>query len=90
MSNASLSKTMKYFFAAALALLLIVFIFGSAWGDSDIETGKVDTRDIADTLFDTYSFAFLVISILLFVALVGGIYLAKEEKGIEPDEEARK
>jgi NADH-quinone oxidoreductase subunit J len=66
--------------AAALALLMAVVVASTDWG----ETGRriaTSATDLAQTLFRDYTLPFEVVSVLLLAAVIGGVFLAKREKG---------
>jgi NADH-quinone oxidoreductase subunit J len=61
-----------------------VVIVGTAWD----EAGQVlhsATETVAGVLFSDYLLPFEVVSVLLLVAVIGGVYLAKRESGQEPE-----
>jgi NADH-quinone oxidoreductase subunit J len=66
--------------AAVLALLMAVAVASTDWG----ATGRriaTNASDLARTLFGDYTLAFEVVSVLLLAAVIGGVFLAKREKG---------
>jgi NADH:ubiquinone oxidoreductase subunit 6 (subunit J) len=66
--------------AAVLALLMAVVVASTDWG----ETGRriaTNANDLAQTLFTDYTLPFEVVSVLLLAAVIGGVFLAKREKG---------
>ena len=78
-----------YFRAAgmvAMALLMIGAILTVHWPSGDVKQEDVPTNeDVGKTLFGEsngtgYGLVVLLIGLLLLVALLGGIYLAKEER----------
>lgn len=67
----------------AMALLFIGAITSVSWPEGDMD--QTSSQDVGRTLFgmttDTgYGIIVLLIGLLLLVALLGGIFLAKEEK----------
>ena len=72
----------------ALALLFIGAVLSVDWpraGTPGEEVDPISDRDVGRTMFgvsnDTgYGLIVVAIGVLLFVALLGGIFLAKEEK----------
>jgi NADH-quinone oxidoreductase subunit J len=66
--------------AILLALVIGVVVVGTGWGDVGqvIETA---TDTLAGVLFTDYLLPFEVVSVLLLVAVVGGVYLAKRDEG---------
>jgi len=66
--------------AAVLALLMAVAVASTDWG----ATGRriaTNASELARTLFGDYTLAFEVVSVLLLAAVIGGVFLAKREKG---------
>ncbi len=66
--------------AAVLALLMAVVVASTDWG----ETGRriaTNASELARTLFADYTLAFEIVSVLLLAAVIGGVFLAKREKG---------
>ena len=66
--------------AAVLALLMAVVVASTDWG----ETGRriaTNANELAQTLFTDYTLPFEVVSVLLLAAVIGGVFLAKREKG---------
>jgi len=66
--------------SAILALLIAVVVASTDWPETAkrIPTSAVD---LAKTLFSDYVLAFEVVSVLLLAAVVGGVFLAKRERG---------
>jgi NAD(P)H-quinone oxidoreductase subunit 6 len=66
--------------SAILALLIAVVVASTDWPEtaSRIPTSAVD---LAETLFSDYILAFEVVSVLLLAAVIGGVFLAKRERG---------
>ena len=66
--------------AAVLALLMAVVVASTDWG----ATGRriaTNANELAQTLFRDYTLAFEVVSVLLLAAVIGGVFLAKRERG---------
>ena len=66
--------------SAVLALLIAVVVAATDWG----ETGKrIETTatQLGEKLFSAYTLPFEVVSVLLLAAVIGGVFLAKREKG---------
>jgi NADH:ubiquinone oxidoreductase subunit 6 (subunit J) len=66
--------------AGVLALLIAVTVVSTDWP----VTGAVlwtDTTELAKRLFDAYVLPFEVVSVLLLAAVIGGVFLAKRERG---------
>lgn len=71
---------------AALFLVMAVSFVGVPWPTTQHEIPVVNTTSpggnaIANSLFQTYSIALILIGIILAAAMVGGVYLAKMEGG---------
>jgi NADH-quinone oxidoreductase subunit J len=66
--------------SAILALLIAVVVASTDWPEAAtrIPTSAVD---LAHTLFSDYVLAFEVVSVLLLAAVIGGVFLAKRERG---------
>jgi len=70
--------------AAAVAALILAFVIGivvvgTAWGDVSTVIGTA-TDTLAGVLFTDYLLPFEVVSVLLLVAVIGGVYLAKRDE----------
>ena len=71
---------------AALFLVMAVSFVGVPWPTTQHEIPIVNTtapqgNAIANSLFQTYAIALILIGIILGAAMVGGVYLAKMEGG---------
>jgi NADH:ubiquinone oxidoreductase subunit 6 (subunit J) len=65
--------------AFLLAMIIGVVVVGTAWGDvTTVLHTATDT--LAGVLFSDYLLPFEVVSVLLLVAVVGGVYLAKRDE----------
>jgi NADH-quinone oxidoreductase subunit J len=66
--------------SAVLAVLIAITVAATDWpaAASRIPTQAVE---LAETLFTDYVLAFEVVSVLLLAAVVGGVFLAKRERG---------
>jgi NADH:ubiquinone oxidoreductase subunit 6 (subunit J) len=70
--------------AVSLLALMFILIFASVdWPDDDMD--EISNERLAETLFGTrnesgYALVVVLIGVLLLVALLGGVFLAKEEK----------
>ncbi len=64
------------------ALLFFAVVVGSVlmteWPAGEI--ADTDNLELGATLFDTYGIAVLMVSVVLFVALLGGVFIAQEEE----------
>ena len=66
--------------AVVLALVLAVTVTATDWGASPARLWTV-TSELAKVLFADYVLAFEVVSVLLLAAVIGGVFLAKRERG---------
>jgi len=69
---------------AAMALMFIGAVMMVDWPDGGVDPGLNNTR-VAEELFGTengtgYALVVFLIGLLLLVALLGGVFLAKEER----------
>jgi NADH:ubiquinone oxidoreductase subunit 6 (subunit J) len=64
---------------AVLAALVLFAVFDVRW-EWDIDQGKTSTEEIGNTMFEDYHLAFLFIGFILFAAMLGGMFLAKDEE----------
>ena len=79
---------------AALAAVLLVVLFGLAFGSTDWGStvfadtpAATGTAPVAAALFGPYLLAFEIASVLILAAVIGGIYLAMEPKADDVREE---
>ncbi|MEX0785692.1 MAG: NADH-quinone oxidoreductase subunit J [Dehalococcoidia bacterium] len=62
--------------------LLIATVATSNWpGDADAMISAIAFEDLGDALFRRWAVPFEIASLVLLVALIGAIYLAREEEG---------
>jgi NADH-quinone oxidoreductase subunit J len=70
---------------AAIAAVILVLLIGLTVVATDwpkqVATQVAAARDVATTLFADYTLPFEVVSVLLLAAVVGGVFLAKRERG---------
>lgn len=61
---------------------LLVIVLGSLlvvnWHAGDIS--QIGTEKVGNAVFDDYGFTFLVIGLVMFTAMLGGVFLAKEDE----------
>lgn len=65
-----------------LALLFVLAVTEASWPEGDMD--PTTNEDVGEVLFGTsevegYGLAFFLIGLLLLVAMLGGVFLAKEE-----------
>jgi NADH:ubiquinone oxidoreductase subunit 6 (subunit J) len=67
-----------------LAVLIALTVTATEWPET---VGRVwtQTEDVARTLFDSFVLPLEVVGVLLLAAVVGGVFLAKRERGGEPE-----
>ncbi len=63
-----------------LALLIGITVVATDW-PQQVATQAASASDIAKELFSQYTLPFEVVSVLLLAAVVGGVFLAKRERG---------
>jgi NADH:ubiquinone oxidoreductase subunit 6 (subunit J) len=66
--------------AAVLALLIAVVVASTDWAESGSRIWT-NTTEMARTLFRDFTLPFEVVSVLLLAAVIGGVFIAKREKG---------
>lgn len=79
----SLSKILVSLTVSALVFASFVYVFlHTPWPVSaDLDGGDYSVRHLGEVLIDRYAFAFELISIVLLVAILGSMVIAREEKG---------
>ena len=65
---------------AILALLIAITVASTDWPATGTRIATSAT-DLATVLFNDYILAFEVVSVLLLAAVIGGVFLAKRERG---------
>ena len=70
---------------AILAILIAVTVIATDWSAGVVrgwtETAADHANQVATRLFGNYTLPFEVVSVLLLAAVVGGVFLAKRERG---------
>jgi NADH:ubiquinone oxidoreductase subunit 6 (subunit J) len=66
--------------SAILALLIAITVASTDWPATGTRMATSATA-LANALFNDYILAFEVVSVLLLAAVVGGVFLAKRERG---------
>lgn len=69
------------FAAASLAAILVAVAVGTSWPGNTDEATHVPVELISEKLFVDFGPPFVIASVLLLVALVGAIILARQEEG---------
>jgi NADH-quinone oxidoreductase subunit J len=67
--------------AIVIAVLVAVAAFGTNWGAAS-EPIRAATELIAHALFQNYVLVLEAVGVLLLAAVIGGVFLAKREKGV--------
>ncbi|HEX6975237.1 MAG TPA: NADH-quinone oxidoreductase subunit J [Vicinamibacterales bacterium] len=66
--------------SAVLAILIAITVAATDWPDTAARIAT-SAEEVATTLFTDYVLAFEVVSVLLLAAVIGGVFLAKRERG---------
>jgi NADH:ubiquinone oxidoreductase subunit 6 (subunit J) len=66
--------------AAILAILIAITVVATDWSEAATRV-PTPVKVLATTLFTDYILAFEVVSVLLLAAVIGGVFLAKRERG---------
>ena len=64
--------------AVIVAVMVSLTVTGTDWGELERRI-RLATDSLATTLFNQYVLPFEVVSVLLLMAVVGGVFLAKRE-----------
>lgn len=64
--------------ALFLALIFGTLVFAPWPGNLSIH--EISGQDLGVSLFENYGVAFLIVGVVLFVSMLGGVFLAQEEK----------
>jgi NAD(P)H-quinone oxidoreductase subunit 6 len=67
--------------AIVIAVLVAVTAFGTSWGAAP-EPIRAATALVAHLLFQNYLLVLEAVGVLLLAAVIGGVFLAKREKGV--------
>jgi NADH:ubiquinone oxidoreductase subunit 6 (subunit J) len=63
-----------------IAVVIALAIGATDWSEADVRI-RLATNLLSTELFDKFVLPFEVVSVLLLAAVIGGVYLAKREKG---------
>ena len=66
--------------SALLALLIAIVVASTDWG-REVALIPTSADDLAKKLFADFTLPFEVVSVLLLAAVIGGVFLAKRERG---------
>jgi NADH:ubiquinone oxidoreductase subunit 6 (subunit J) len=62
----------------AFLVIMVSCVLATSWGPS--EATETNTKDLSYLLFNEYGLAVVIVGIVLFVSMLGGIFIAQEEK----------
>ena len=63
-----------------IAVVIALAIAATDWGEA-ADRVRLATSEMSRVLFQSYVLPFEIVSVLLLAAVIGGVYLAKREKG---------
>ncbi len=63
--------------ALVLLLLFLGTVVSAKWPSLSLQ--QISNNVFGTTLFTTYGFTFLVVGLVMFVSMLGGVFLAQEE-----------
>jgi NADH-quinone oxidoreductase subunit J len=66
--------------AIVLGVVLALSVVATSW-PSVVGLQETDTTDLALTMFKSYVLPFEIVSVLLLAAVIGGVFIAKRERG---------
>jgi NADH-quinone oxidoreductase subunit J len=66
--------------AIVFTLVVLLAVGSTAWGGNP-ERGATDTNAVATSLFSEWVLPFEIVGVLLLAAVIGGVFLAKRERG---------
>lgn len=69
-----------------VAILFLAVLLGSLMAGqwpSGVDMHETSTSDLGAVLFNEYGIAVLVVGVVLFVSMMGGVFLAHDEEGSE-------
>lgn len=82
----SLTKILVSLAVSALVFVSLVYVFiRTPWPVGDPEIGDYSVAHLGEVLINRYAFAFELISLVLLVAILGAIVIAREEPGERPE-----
>jgi NADH-quinone oxidoreductase subunit J len=68
------------FASIIIAVVITLAIAATDWGEA-ADRVRLVTATMSEVLFESYVLPFEIVSVLLLAAVIGGVYLAKREKG---------
>jgi NADH:ubiquinone oxidoreductase subunit 6 (subunit J) len=66
--------------AVVFTVVVLLAVGSTAWGGGS-ERGATDTNQVAIVLFSDWVLPFEIVGVLLLAAVIGGVFLAKRERG---------
>jgi len=67
--------------AILATIVLLVIVLGTvvlaAWSPGEIT--EIGMEELGNSMFEEYGITFLVVGVLMFAAMLGGVFLAKED-----------
>jgi NADH:ubiquinone oxidoreductase subunit 6 (subunit J) len=75
-----MNKRDTYLTVALIAFLVVVVgcVLFTSWSPGELT--ETDTRSLSELLFNEYGLAVVLVGVVLFVSMLGGIFIAQEEK----------
>lgn len=75
-----MNKTKAFIGVAAVLFLVVVLgsILLSQWPAGSLHS--TDNHALGNAIFNDYGLAILIVGVTLFVSMLGGVYIAQEEK----------
>lgn len=70
-------KVVAFLAIIGLFVLMLGAILAAQWPSSSIQT--ISNQVFGTTMFTTYGFTFIVVGLVMFVSMMGGVFLAQEE-----------
>lgn len=72
------SKVVAIIAVAALLAIVLGSLVSVDWDAGDVS--EIGTEPVGRALFDEYGVTFLVVGLLMFAAMLGGVFLAREDE----------
>jgi NADH:ubiquinone oxidoreductase subunit 6 (subunit J) len=75
-----MNKRDTYVSIALVAFLVVMVgcVLATSWAPGELT--QTDTGVLSEVLFDEYGLAVIMVGFVLFVSMLGGIFIAQEEK----------
>ncbi|MBE0609748.1 MAG: NADH-quinone oxidoreductase subunit J [Dehalococcoidia bacterium] len=65
----------------SLVTILVAVALDTAWGDSGERPANIAIETVSERMFSDFGVPFILASVLLLVALIGAVILARQEEG---------